>query len=345
MASANVKKWQRRNLRSGGTRAHFVDNLRKKCEHSNKDLNRELTPLNYWMGSTGYDDVLQKMDDRVATVDAVQPPERFKSDRITGLSINVPCPEKITQDGRSREFMSKSYKVMESCFGKDNVMGMTVHYDEVHDYYDQDKGCMQTSLVHGHVFAVPFTDDKGINCKALCTRQFLRNLNKAMDDMCRREFGIAYQTGEYARNKSIEQLKAESYRELQRAEGEKTKQIQEASERILSLNETLKGKMTTVNELEAKIASQRFKKDAITVWIKTQLPQIRDMINQARQQMEDVGVLDMSYKYLEFLKEHNRTTYDEVMLRGIEGVDDTFREIVKNINELTEDWDDILDNP
>lgn len=91
----------------------------------------------------------------------------------------------------------------------------------------------------------------------------------------------------------------------------------------------------STKELKKKDFIQR----KILAWTKQQLPQIMGMIENARQQMADAGVLDLSYKYLEVLKVQDKSTYDEIMRNGIQGVDDTFREVVSNINEVMDGID------
>ncbi|MFV0529805.1 MAG: hypothetical protein ACK5MN_13945 [Lachnospiraceae bacterium] len=114
-------------------------------------------------------------------------------------------------------------------------------------------------------------------------------------------------------------------------------ELQKRSEALRRLDNEFNDKMSALKDLNAK-------KAFITTWIKEQLPEYITMLNQTRQQMEDVGVLDMARQYLEQIKEHNKTIYEDVIKYGTEGLDDNFKDITDAISSIEEDedWDDKL---
>jgi hypothetical protein len=320
MASVNIQKFTM--TEAAHMSVHFDNKLRLVSEHSNKDINKELSHLNYWIGCASYSDVMNKLKNRLTEVDSVQPPGKVRADRKTVCSWEFPCPWEIVERGEADKFFQKAYEVIQQQAGAENLAGMTVHRDEVHEYMDQ--GTMKKSMIHADAFVTPYNPEKGVNCKSVCTRKFFKEVNAAMDDMCRREFGIAYQTGEFARQKSVEQLKAESYRALQNAEVEKAKQVQEASERVISLNKDLKDKMSTLDELEAKINSQE----------RTALEEINKVIEPLKKQAGQK------------IKGSKVVISDSAAYKSIEEMEQTIREYVLHLKELQEglaDREDSLD--
>lgn len=210
MASVDIKKYTRQ--QTHGLAVHYEDRLRSKLHHSNPDIDRSRVGENEWKGCTGYRDVLRNLEQRVKAADAELPPLRTRSDRVTAIFLNVPCPKELEQQGKAPEFFAAAFETLQNFLGKDNVAGAVVHKDETHTYLDH--GEMKESLQHMDVFAVPWTPEKGVNAKARCTKEFFRDVSEVVHQMCLERFGVEYKTGEYARKKSVEQLKAESYREL-----------------------------------------------------------------------------------------------------------------------------------
>lgn len=218
MASVNFAKM---NLaKAAGLRVHLDTNERENRDHSNKHINKELSHLNSFYGADSYDDMLQRVKARIKQADEEHPPQRVKKDRVTVISAEFKCPHELVNQGKAEEFLQRVYDTLKERYGTENMCGMTIHKDEVHEYLDSKTNEMKLSLPHAHAFVVPYahwTDKKGIehegiNCTHFMTRTELQEMQKAVNEMCVREYGIAYNTKEEPRHMSVEQLKADSDR-------------------------------------------------------------------------------------------------------------------------------------
>lgn len=158
MASAN---WQKQTKEKAGFLiCHNGQEEREEKNHSNEDINKDLTPMNYFIGCDDYKDAYREMVKRVDEVDEMFPPKKIAKDRKVCCSINIPCILEITDEGKSREFFEESYKIATKFFGEKNVHGMSVHLDEVHDYIDAETGELRTSLEHGTILVSCYAEWK-----------------------------------------------------------------------------------------------------------------------------------------------------------------------------------------
>lgn len=325
LASVNIEKFTM--MQAAQLNVHFDDKMRLERDHANKDINKDLIGENYWIGCEGYSDIIKNLKGRLAEVDAVQPPKRARADRKTVCSWEFPCPWDIVERGESDKFFQKAYEVIQQQAGAENVAGMTVHKDEVHDYMDN--GEMKLSMYHAHAFVTPYNAEKGVNCKSVCTRKFFTDVNKAMDDMCRHEFGIAYQTGEYARNKSVEQLKAESYRELHQ-------EVERQSERLSACKTAADVEYDRYEELEQANKALKVLSDRLNDDIKSK----QDYLSQQTE-----TALNAVYEVLEPLKKRagEKVKPDKVVIKDlgsyqqIKDLEQSIRQLVFDLREFSKD--------
>lgn len=205
--------------RAGSMIKHNSQEARFEAEHSNPDIDKELTSLNYTIGAPDYKDMLKALKKRINEVDKKHPPLRMKADRITCCMLVAPCPLEIQKAGKEKEFFEEMQKVYEDFFGRENVLGSCIHYDEQHEYIDKD-GSRKMSLVHAHTLVAAYAEweDKdgkaraGINGKNFMTKARLTGLNKAMCRMVKKTFGVDYNTGAEPRKEKTEKMKADSLR-------------------------------------------------------------------------------------------------------------------------------------
>lgn len=239
MASVDWQKQTRQ--KAGAMRRHLGKQEREKVNHSNPDIDRSKSHLNYYIGCDDYEEAYRRMCERVREVDKLYPPKRVRKDRTVCVSLEFPCPLVITEQGRSREFFEASHELFKEFFGTENVNGLCVHLDEVHKYIDSKDGQEKTSLEHATELVAAYAEwsekdnttgekieRRGINGKHFETRQRLSALNKAMCEMVREKFGVDYNTGEGARKKTAELLKAET--ELAAIEAAKQKEESKLAE-------------------------------------------------------------------------------------------------------------------
>lgn len=247
---------------AGAMKKHNGKDERVNGNHSNTDIDKSKSHLNVFIGADDYAPMLEKVKARIKEVDRKYPPKRNMGDkRITCIMLETPVPQEITEQGKAAEFLRSAHKVIEDFFGTENVGGTCGHFDEQHWYIDKD-GKERLSLVHGHTIVAAYaewTDKKsgeqriGINGKNCETKARLNALNKAINDMCVREYGINYNTAEIPQRKSVETLKRES--EVREEIGELNKQLEELQQ---------------ANN-ESQTALQKSKEKAWETWAKSKM--------------------------------------------------------------------------
>lgn len=195
----------------GGTAAkaqfrHNAKDTRKDDKHTNEELNVALTPLNTSVAGLSYDELCQKYDSRIQTLDSTTNGNKRK-DRVTMVSVVIPVPRELAEADQEAWF-SRVYEVGASMWGNRNMLDLTIHRDEVHEYRDSVSGDLRESLVHGHLMFVPEVDG-GLNAKAATSKASIIAFNKALNEMSEKEFGVKFNDGSKRRGKaSVEQLKA-----------------------------------------------------------------------------------------------------------------------------------------
>lgn len=261
MASTHLAKIGIRNLKIVKTLhmdRHGDENDNRN--HSNENINPELSSGNFYVGCNSYAEAVDNAEKRLKEVDAVLPPKRLKKDRVEALMVNIPCPEEVTEQGRTKEFFNKVNDCMKEYFGEKNWHGMEIHVDEVHQYYDPKLHKECTSLVHAHGVATPFVEGKGVNCKAFMTKANLARATKVVDDMCLREFGVSFRTYRDPQHKSVEELKSETNiarNELQRVVDTQNKMIDQNRDTIVKQNDKITENQMEMMELDTALQDMR----------------------------------------------------------------------------------------
>lgn len=230
MASINWQKMTRQ--KAGAMIVHLGKEERMKYNHSNKDIDKDKSYKNSYIGCKDYSDALKSLDRRNKEVDAIQPPKRKKKDRVTACMLEFTCPLSIQAEGRDEEFFNEMYAAIKEYLGEENVHGMFIHRDEQHYYTDMD-GDMCLSLYHAHVLVSPYTEEHGINGKNFETRQRLKELNKKINDKCIDRFDIEYNTNKLSPKMNVEKLKAISEYNQIMADVELAKEIKELKDKAM----------------------------------------------------------------------------------------------------------------
>ena len=212
MASVNLNK-----VKSAGSAGRLLAHMTRYdgqdvwTEYKNQDIDRERSSQNWVLHDTGesWRQLQTRLVDEVKDIDALQPPRRMKSDRVVLVTASIPCPAEIAHDNeRLRVFFEMAYKTLSDFCGGHCSPGY-VHFDEIHQYRDR-QGHMQESRPHLHMALIPYTAERGVNCKAFMSRDRLREINRDLDRGCVRELGIHMLTGETPAHMSVERLKIDS---------------------------------------------------------------------------------------------------------------------------------------
>lgn len=261
MASINILK-----LHGGEAAAVLNHNHRHDgrpgVEYGNEHVDPERSHLNGVLRFRGAPrnetaaEELARLRARVAEIDAAEPPARIRKDRVTLVSIEVPCPAvPLTPDEEDKFFRAAYAEIAKFCGGSENCGSIQIHRDEVHDYIDSVTKEARTSRVHAHCLCIPYVAGKGVNCKSFMNRGRLRQIQQAVDTRVRRDLGISYLDGSRQKSRgNVESLKLASARE------EVYKALQELSEAGQELKATqtrVSDLKATESQLEASVASLR----------------------------------------------------------------------------------------
>lgn len=210
----------------GGTAAkaqfrHNAKDTRKDDKHKNEELDVAITPLNTSVEGLTYAELCQKYDSRIQLLDSTTNSNKRK-DRVTMVSVVIPVPHELAEADQDAWF-AKVYEVGASMWGDQNMLDLTIHRDEVHEYRDSVAGGeLRESLVHGHLMFVPEVDG-GLNARVATSKASIIAFNNALNQMSEREFGVKFNDGSKRKGKaSVEQLKAFSKNlEAERASAER----------------------------------------------------------------------------------------------------------------------------
>lgn len=219
--------------RAANMRNHNGKKERVEKNHSNINIDKSKSDQNFFVGCDDWSDANAKMQERTEAVDELYPPRKKLdvNERVVCVSLITYCPQAIYDSGQVKEFFDKVDEVQRKVFGSENVHGTAVHLDEIHNYIDTD-GTERSSLAHGHSLVSSYAEwtdpksgeeRKGINGKNFQTRPKMNELNKAIDEMCRREFGVPYMTGKgkgKGSGKSVEEVKTETQLRMAKKENE-----------------------------------------------------------------------------------------------------------------------------
>lgn len=253
MASVDFQK----NTFTGGAAMvrHMTRHDGQAVEYRNKFIDPERSGDNYIIGAGRFEDtsargVMERLRERVRAVDEVQPPKRRVKDRVTVMTYTIAAPAGLS-DAQERDFFRVAYEELARFSGgRENVSPGYVHRDEIHDYRDAATGERTTSRAHMHVAGIPYTAEKGVNGKAFETRARMRELNRTIDERCRRELGFKFLTGERG-------LTGRTVEELQAASETRTKRQERAR-----LNAELADKRQEVRDLSGEVGDLERTRDA-----------------------------------------------------------------------------------
>ena len=211
-----VKAWFRHNSKEE----------RIEANHSNTDIDKSRTPLNFSFRELDYKGRCEAYDKRISEID-VGKPGSGKNARTILQSVTVYAPEALRGDlSKLKDWFHRVGELAEAQFKPENVIDMAVDVDEVHEYPDGETGVWRTAAEHGHLWLVPEVDGR-LNGKQFSRRAAIITFNDAIHEMTEKEFGCAFNDGtKQKRRGSVEQLKVKSVKQLE-ARQEKAEELGE----------------------------------------------------------------------------------------------------------------------
>ena len=181
---------------------------RKLHEHSNKNINKDLTKYNL-QTTKNYNDACKKVDDRMAYLDSLENQNKRK-DRVIMFSLGITIPSQL-KDNDVKQCCEKILKILNDNYGADNHIATYVHSDEIHDYIDAETHKARTSLRHMHCIYSCADKDGHLNGKEFSSRKNIKKINNAIHEMMKNDYGIDFMTGKATKSvDTVETLKNKS---------------------------------------------------------------------------------------------------------------------------------------
>lgn len=210
MSSLNLAKIKQHELKA--LLRHCDKNERLKAEHSNEDINKEMTWKNaQFCGS--YEEVCNYFDDILRELDS-KPKANTRYDRVVAYAIEGTLPEpdeeKDTQKQRDA-WIAGIEKVIKREYPEMVVLAKYIHYDEVHEYINPENGERVFSRPHVHMYVMPVIEGRLNGKKFFQHKTSLIQLHRQIDDLTRSIYGFSYGNGTKKKSfDSVEHLKYES---------------------------------------------------------------------------------------------------------------------------------------
>lgn len=225
---------------------------RVKTEHSNPDINKDLTSKNLSLDGRSYEEKCRAYDKRVEWCKGNM--KRVRKDAVTMIGLNVKLPEGLVHAPYEKqvEWCQDVYAIMQDFVGKDNIVSATADFDEVHEYYNPETKQKELSRPEVDIRFVPEIEGK-LNAKKWQTKGNMTRLNNLVQEMTQDKYHMDFMTGKGGKNVSTEVLKAQSAK----AEAEQAKlEVQRAAKNVKLLEKSRD------NAIRSKTSAETAVKDA-----------------------------------------------------------------------------------
>lgn len=150
---------------------HNDPDHRKEVEHSNRDIDKSRTHLNFEVGPTKGLTYAQKCDRIRKIWDEWGYPEDRDLGPVTRntptsmQAIDLSAPDDLNneaalEDGRLESWAEKAVDEAAKLFGEENIIAAYVDVDEQHVYTDAETGEQRLSRFHVHLYVAPVVEKK-----------------------------------------------------------------------------------------------------------------------------------------------------------------------------------------
>lgn len=207
MASINFEKLHTSD-NVAGLIMHNDSEQRQIHNHTNPDIDKSKSHENVdLLGDLSYADKKKIFEERIKFLDENGNKNKRK-DRVVALAVYVPAPTGIENRDELNQFFLNALEII-SEKNKKNVIAADIHYDEIHDYIDQNHQQVQ-SRPHMHVIMVPEVNGQ-LNAKNWTGgKKVLSDWQKKIDELAQ-SYGATFLTGEQKNHhKTVEELKNSS---------------------------------------------------------------------------------------------------------------------------------------
>ena len=289
--------------------------------HSNKDIDKSLTVLNSDLHDLSYREMCDLYDQRMQQYQK-NSKRAIRKDAVTLYDAIITVPEQLPE-GLEDDWFRDVENIINRHYGKNVVLDIKIHRDEVHDYTDPDSKQRVTSRVHGHVFMFPEVDNK-LNAKQFSSRQNMMSLNRRIDKMTHSLYDCAFLTGKLAKDRdfqSVEQLKrASDNADLERQSRQISSKLQDTHNKLSAAQKALKNANKQLAAVSQQIQTQAEQLHDISISVKKQkrkLNKLREYTNDVRSDLESLLA--------------NRNNVDKNELQRIEA---EFSDVIEDLRQL-----------
>lgn len=253
--------------------------------HSNKDIDKSLTVLNSDLHDLSYREMCDFYDQRMQQYQK-NSKRAIRKDAVTLYDAIVTVPEQLPE-GLEEDWFRDVENIINRHYGKNVVLDIKIHRDEVHDYTDPDSKQRVTSRIHGHVFMFPEIDGK-LNAKQFSSRQNMMSLNRRIDKMTHSLYGCAFLTGKLAKDRdfqSVEQLKrASDNAELELQSRQISSKLQDTHNKLSAVQKALRDANKQLTAVSQQLQKQKAELHDFSISVKKQ----KRKLNKLREYRDDV---------------------------------------------------------
>lgn len=201
--------------------------FRAIAKKKNKHIDLSKCKYNFTRYGRSYAECCRLYDAKIAALDAL-PKQNRKANRVTMCCVEVPAPKDLPPE-KIKEWFTRLGDIFEKRYGRECILEIFVHVDEVHSYDHCETGEETESRIHAHICFIPVKKDK-LNAKELSLQKNMKSLNREVDKFTVEEFHCKFMDGSKKRSfKTVEQMKEESAnKQIEREKKEAEKVIAEA---------------------------------------------------------------------------------------------------------------------
>jgi hypothetical protein len=289
--------------------------------HSNKDIDKSLTVLNSDLHDLSYREMCDLYDQRMQQYQK-NSKRAIRKDAVTLYDAIVTVPEQLPEE-LEEDWFRDVENIINRHYGKNVVLDIKIHRDEVHDYTDPNSKQRVTSRIHGHVFMFPEIDGK-LNAKQFSSRQNMMSLNRRIDKMTHSLYGCAFLTCKLAKDRdfqSVEQLKrASDNAELELQSRQIKSKLQDTHNKLSATQKALRDANKQLAAVSQQLQQQKAELHDISISVKKQkrkLNKLREYTNDVRSDLESLLA--------------NRDSVDKNELQRIEA---EFSDVIGDLRQL-----------
>lgn len=289
--------------------------------HSNKDIDKSLTVLNSDLHDLSYREMCDLYDQRMQQYQK-NSKRAIRKDAVTLYDAIITIPEQLPEV-LADDWFRDVENIINRHYGKNVVLDIKIHRDEVHDYTDPNSKQRVTSRIHGHVFMFPEIDGK-LNAKQFSSRQNMMSLNRRIDKMTHSLYGCAFLTGKLAKDRdfqSVEQLKrASDNAELELQSRQIKSKLQDTHNKLSVTQKALRDANKQLTAVSQQLQQQKAEMHDVFISVKKQkrkLNKLREYTNNVRSDFESLLA--------------NRNSVDKNELQRIEA---EFSDVIEDLRQL-----------